>query len=89
MVDPANCGACGTNCPAGALCSAGARAYDPITYVKASNTGASHNFGASIAISADGNTVAIGAYAESSNATGINGNQADDTANAAGAVYIY
>src|SRR5689334_4144524 len=58
-------------------------------YVKASNTGAGDRFGTSVALSADGNTLAVGAFDESSNATGINGNQADNSAPGAGAVYVY
>ncbi len=55
-------------------------------YVKASNMEASDSFW-SIAVS--GNTMAVGAYLEDSNATGINGNQASNLASAAGAVYIF
>ena len=58
-------------------------------YVKASNTEANDNFGISVALSADGNTLAVGAYGEDSNATGINGNQADNSASSSGAVYVY
>ena len=56
-------------------------------YVKASNPGASDYFGLSVALS--DNTLAVGAPGESSAATSINGNQADDTANSAGAVYVF
>ncbi|HEY0993707.1 MAG TPA: DUF4215 domain-containing protein [Kofleriaceae bacterium] len=58
-------------------------------YVKASNTGANDRFGSSIAVSADGSTLAVGAVAEASAATGINGNQTDDSAAGAGAVYVF
>ena len=67
-------------------------------YLKASNTGwAGENgllgdgdqYGFSLALSGDGNTVAVGAITEDSNGTGINGNQADDSAISAGAVYVY
>ena len=58
-------------------------------YIKASNTNASDNFGASVALSADGSTLAVGAWREASTATGINGNQADNNAPYAGAVYVY
>jgi len=58
-------------------------------YVKASNTGASDVFGDSIALSSDGNTLAVGARGESSNATGIGGIQNNDTAAGAGAVYVF
>ncbi len=56
-------------------------------YVKASNTEAGDHFGRSVALSGD--TLAVGAAEESSNATGINGNQTDNSANLSGAVYIF
>ena len=60
-------------------------------YVKASNTLADNQFGTSIALSADGLTMAIGAPFESGNAVGINGaqTQSGDLATNGGAVYIY
>jgi hypothetical protein len=58
-------------------------------YVKASNAKAGDQFGASLALSGDGNTMAVGATGESSSATGINGNQADTTMAGAGAVYVF
>jgi hypothetical protein len=68
-------------------------------YVKASNTGKrgqsaedpgeGDQFGFSLALSGDGNTLAVGAPSEDSSATGVNGNQADDGFNSAGAVYVY
>jgi len=58
-------------------------------YIKASNTGAGEQFGISVALSSDGTTLAVGAYFEDSNAIGINGSQADNSAPTAGAVYLY
>jgi cysteine-rich repeat protein len=58
-------------------------------YVKASNTGAEDQFGWSVALSRDGNTLAIGAKGEDSNATGVAGNQADDSAPDSGAAYVF
>jgi hypothetical protein len=58
-------------------------------YVKASNPGAGDDFGHVVALSADGNTMAVSAYFEASNATGVNGNQADDSIPQAGAVYVF
>jgi hypothetical protein len=58
-------------------------------YVKASTPGAVDFFGRSVAVSADGDTMAVGAFLESSAATGINGNQFDDTAPDAGAAYVF
>ncbi len=63
---------------------------DPIAqqaYLKASNTGANDFFGASVAIS--GNTVVVGAYGEDSAATGVNGNQANNSAIDSGAAYVF
>ncbi|MCX4241743.1 FG-GAP repeat protein [Paraliomyxa miuraensis] len=65
---------------------------DSVGYVKASNTDSSDYFGVSVALSADGNTLAVGAYGEGSNATGINPGpaaEADDSAPGAGAVYVF
>jgi hypothetical protein len=58
-------------------------------YVKASNAGASDQFGTSVALSGSGSTLAVGARFESSAATGLDGNQADDSASGAGAVYVF
>ena len=57
--------------------------------MKASNTGAGDWFGYALALSADGNTLAVGARNEASSATGIGGNQADNSVTSAGAVYLY
>ncbi|MBK8620059.1 MAG: S-layer homology domain-containing protein [Anaerolineales bacterium] len=57
------------------------------SYLKASNTEASDYFGYSLSLS--GNTVAVGAYGEDSNATGVNGNQADNSALNSGAAYVF
>ena len=56
-------------------------------YLKASNTGANDSFGWSVAIADD--TVVVGAYGEDSGATGVNGNQSDNTAPNAGAAYVF
>lgn len=56
-------------------------------YVKASNVGTSDFFGTSVAISGD--TLVVGAPGEDSAATGVNGDQADNTATNSGAVYIF
>ncbi|MET0534146.1 MAG: FG-GAP repeat protein, partial [Steroidobacter sp.] len=58
-------------------------------YIKASNTEAGDTFGQAVALSADGNTLAVGAYNESSAATGVNGDQSDNSALSSGAVYVY
>jgi hypothetical protein len=46
-------------------------------YIKASTPSDGANFGSSVALSRDGNTMAVAAYYESSAATGINGNEND------------
>ena len=56
-------------------------------YIKASNTDSYDYFGSNVAIS--GNTLAVGAVQEDSNATGVNGNQANNEATQSGAVYVY
>jgi hypothetical protein len=55
---------------------------------KASNTEADDLFGG-VSLSAEGDTLAVGAVDEDSNATGVNGDQADNSASAAGAAYLY
>jgi hypothetical protein len=56
-------------------------------YLKASNTGYDGRFGTSVALS--GETLAVGASGEASAATGINGNQGDDSAFQSGAAYVF
>jgi hypothetical protein len=51
--------------------------------------GEGDQFGFSLALSGDGNTLAVGASSEDSAAAGINGNQKDESALTAGAVYVY
>ncbi|MDX2012887.1 MAG: hypothetical protein SFW67_22000 [Myxococcaceae bacterium] len=58
-------------------------------YVKASNARADSLFGASVASSSDGRTLAAGAIAESSGAMGVNGAQTDQSAPLAGSVYVF
>ncbi|NOH31724.1 Ig-like domain-containing protein [Vibrio mediterranei] len=58
-------------------------------YIKASNTGEADFFGASVSLSADGNTLAVGAFGEDSNATGINADQQNNYARRSGAVYVF
>jgi hypothetical protein len=58
-------------------------------YVKASNTGITDSFGYFVALSGDGDTLAVSAYFEGSAAKGVNGNQDDDSIPQAGAVYVF
>ena len=75
-----------------ALCTCDARSgtgWAQQAYLKASNTGSNDQFGNAVALSADGNTLAVSAVFEDSGATGINGNQADNSVEESGAVYVY
>jgi FG-GAP repeat len=67
-------------------------------YIKASNTGEAgtdgnfgdgDQFGFSVSLSDDGNTLAVGANAEDSNGKGINGDQNDNSMQSSGAAYIF
>src|SRR2546425_1175939 len=59
----------------------------PAAYLKASNTETNDQFGYRVA--ASGDTVVVGAWDEDSNATGVDGNQADNSTANAGAVYVF
>lgn len=61
-------------------------------YIKASNTDGRDYFGSPLALSADGNTLAVGATEESSSATGVSADgsgEEDNGAYGAGAVYVF
>jgi hypothetical protein len=67
-------------------------------YLKASNTGAGDRFGASVAVAGDAILVGAGGFdyingvggsAEDSNATGVNGDQANNGASNSGAAYLF
>ncbi len=62
-------------------------AWTQEAYIKASNTGQYDSFGTSVALAGD--ALVIGAIGEASNATGINGNQADNSVEGAGAAYVF
>lgn len=66
-----------------------ASGWQQTSYVKAPNTNAADEFGRTVAVSSDGNVLAVGAVGEASSATGINGDQTDNSLNHAGAVYVY
>jgi trimeric autotransporter adhesin len=57
------------------------------TYLKASNASVTDGFGYAIALSGD--TLAVGAPSEDSNAKGIGGDQGNDSAGNSGAVYVF
>lgn len=58
-------------------------------YVKSKSSDNTDMFGASVIVSGDGNTLAVGSPYESSNAIGIDGDNTDNSASHAGAVYLY
>ncbi len=58
-------------------------------YIKASNANPYDLFGSSLSLSDDGNTLAVGAVSESSNAKGIDQVPTDYTISNSGAAYIY
>jgi hypothetical protein len=68
--------------PRGTPIRPAANAWSPksIAYIKASNAKKDDQFGFTVALSGDGNTMAVGTTAEDSAAKGINGNQADHSA---------
>jgi hypothetical protein len=67
----------------------GASGWVQQAYVKASNTQADDRFGRSLALSADGNLLAVGARSEDSSAIGVNGDGSDDASDGAGAAYLF
>lgn len=58
-------------------------------YIKASNTDMNDKFGSAVALTGDGNTLAVGANGEDSSSTGLNGNQADNSESSSGAAYVF
>jgi hypothetical protein len=56
-------------------------------YLKASNAASRDEFGASVAV--DGDTMAVGAVFEESAATGVNGDQSDNSGPDSGAAYVF
>ena len=73
-----------------------ARPVSAVQYLKASNPGEDDRLGVgnpligvTMAMSADGNTLAVSAPYEGSGATGVNGNQQDESAWESGAVYVF
>ena len=81
--------ACRATCTLSSDVTTAGTSPQAIGYFKASNTGIYDDFGMAVALSADGTVMAVGAPTERSAATGVNGNQADDSAYEAGAVYVF
>ena len=65
----------------------GATTWTQQAYIKASNTHEFDYFGGK-PIALDGDTLAVGASGEDSNATGVNGDQTNNNAEDSGAVYV-
>ena len=63
--------------------------WEQHAYLKASNTGAGDQFGFAVALSGDGETLAVSANLEDSSATGIDGDQDDNAVENSGAVYVF
>jgi len=63
--------------------------WTQINYIKATNTDAGDSFGTDVAISDNGSRIVVGASGEDSNATGVDGDQTNDTATDAGAAYLW
>jgi trimeric autotransporter adhesin len=83
--------ACASDAECRLGCSNG-RCISPDTldaYIKASNSDGADKFGVKIALSADGSTLAVGAFSEDSAAAGIDGDQDDNAAEEAGAAYVF
>lgn len=56
-------------------------------YLKAANTGGNDNFGYAVAL--DDELLVVGAYAEDSNATGVDGDGSNNSTSASGAAYLF
>ncbi len=76
-----------TNCGAVYVYRRNAGAWVQEAILQASNPTAEDYFGSAVAIS--GETIVVGAPSEDSAATGVNGNQADNTKANAGAAYVF
>lgn len=79
-------------CTASISLSTADKVLETIAYIKAFNTGTYDYFGRTVALSDDGNTLAVGAIHEKSAARGINDTligETDDSAGLAGAVYVF
>lgn len=64
-------------------------AWQQSRYIKATNAESVDRFGESIALSGDAQTLAVGSTSEDSAATGIGGDQNDNSSASSGAVYLY
>ena len=64
-------------------------AWNQRAYVTASVADATDGFGSSVALSADGTTLIVGASGEDSAATGIDGDETDNSVEQSGAAYLF
>jgi trimeric autotransporter adhesin len=63
--------------------------WEEQAHVQASNPGENDNFGTTVDLSGDGNMLIVGAPYERSAATGLDGDQTDDSLPGAGAAYLF
>jgi hypothetical protein len=63
--------------------------WSQVAYVKASVVDTDDQFGTTVALSADGSTLAVGAWAEDGNGTDTSGDPNDNSAYDSGAVYVF
>ena len=83
-------GACNSaGCTSSSPMDSGRIRVATVGYIKASNTDADDEFGGNLTLSKDGYTLAVAASGEASSATGVNGNQADNSSQSSGAVYVF
>ena len=61
--------------------------WEQTHYIKASNSGSADQFGFAVAL--DGNLAVVGALAESSDATGVNGDETSNGSADSGAAYVF
>ena len=66
-----------------------AGAWTPATYVKAPTVGDGDLFGSSVALSAQGTTLVVGAIREASDGRTIGANQVNNSSSQSGAAYLY
>ncbi|HKU13199.1 MAG TPA: Calx-beta domain-containing protein [Steroidobacteraceae bacterium] len=78
-----------TACSGSPALSATNRMLSAIGYLKAASVDVNDQAGASVALSGDAATVVVGVPAEDSNATGIDGNAANNASANSGAAYVF
>ena len=77
------------NAGAAYVFSRGASGWTQTAYIKPSRPNAGNNFGDALALSADGNTLAVGAYLESSDSVGVGAPGTNNYRSGSGAVYLF